>query len=207
MTKEQEILLAAEEEFFKKGYDAASTAVIAQSAGVTHAMVNYYYRSKRQLFVKVLENCLAELLDKIKLLMSADGDFVELASSSATVLFDSFLSRRRLPFLLLDLARTHPEFLSQYREAFAGSLETALKRHEAYLESQIDEGKVSDCTVADILDTVVTFAASPFLHLPMLENVLGLSENRIEDYLSSHRAEMVRIIRSRYSARHDRQAE
>ena len=33
MTKEQEILSAASEEFFEKGYDGTSTAVIAQDEG------------------------------------------------------------------------------------------------------------------------------------------------------------------------------
>ena len=49
MTKEEEILKAAEEEFFKNGYDATSTATIARNTGVTHAMVNYYFRTKERL--------------------------------------------------------------------------------------------------------------------------------------------------------------
>lgn len=133
MTKEQEILLAAEDEFLRSGYDAASTAVIAKAAGVTHAMVNYYFRSKEQLFIKVLDGCVDELLEKIRLLMKSDGDFIELASESAATLFDSFLAKRRLPFLLLDVARTHPEFLENYRETFRTACEASVRRHSAYL--------------------------------------------------------------------------
>ncbi|MDE5559751.1 MAG: TetR/AcrR family transcriptional regulator, partial [Bacteroidales bacterium] len=36
-TKEQAILLAAEQEFMTKGYDGARTTSIAEAAGVTHA--------------------------------------------------------------------------------------------------------------------------------------------------------------------------
>lgn len=49
-TKEQEILKAAEQEFLTKGYDGARTTSIAQAAGVTHAMLHYYFRTKEQLF-------------------------------------------------------------------------------------------------------------------------------------------------------------
>ncbi len=198
MTKEQEILLAAEEEFLRSGYDATSTAVIAKIAGVTHAMVNYYYRSKEQLFVKVLDNCLQELLEKVKSQMRSDGDFVELAVESANVLFDCFMAKRRLPFLLLDVARTHPAFLEHYREMVKNLCEDSLKRHSAFLKQQIQQGKVTECTVKNIFDTVISFAMAPYLNYPMMENVLGLSEEEIEAYLQEHRMEMGRIIRARY---------
>lgn len=199
MNKEQEILLAAEKEFLRCGYDATSTAVIAKNAGVTHAMVNYYYRSKEQLFVKVLEGCLQELLERVKLQMRADGDFVELAVGSADVLFDCFLAKRRLPFLLLDLARTHPEFLDRYRETFRTVCGESLKRHAAYLEQQISLGRVAGCKVSDVFDTVISLASAPFLFSPMLENVFGLSAEGVESVMEAHRTEMIRIIRARYS--------
>lgn len=201
MTKEQEILLAAEGEFLKNGYDATSTAAIAKTAGVTHAMVNYYYRTKEQLFMKVLDGSTYELLEKIKLLMKADGDFVELAANTAATLYDTFLAKRRLPFLLLDIARTHPEFLSHYRESVGTVCAESIKRHSAYLGQQISEGKVAECTVNEVFDTVISLAIVPFLNFPMLENVLGMPEERIEAYLLSHREEMLRIIRARYSGK------
>jgi AcrR family transcriptional regulator len=199
MTKEQQILLAAEEEFLKNGYDATSTAVIARKVGVTHAMVNYYYRNKKQLFLKVLDVCTVELLEKIKVLMRVDGNFVELAANTAAILFDSFLAKRRLPFLLLDVARTHPEFLEHYREVVGTVCAESIKRHSVYLEQQILEGKVADCTINDVFNTVMSLALAPFLNAPMLENVLGMSEEEIEAYLKAHRTEMLKIIYARYS--------
>ena len=44
-TTEEKILAAAEKEFLKKGFDAARTTSIAKDAGVTHAMLHYYFRS------------------------------------------------------------------------------------------------------------------------------------------------------------------
>ena len=48
--KEQQILAAAEQEFLTKGFDGARTTTIAKAAGVTHAMLHYYFRTKEQLF-------------------------------------------------------------------------------------------------------------------------------------------------------------
>ena len=44
---EQAILAAAKQEFLLKGYDGARTTSIAEKAGVTHAMLHYYFRTKR----------------------------------------------------------------------------------------------------------------------------------------------------------------
>ena len=46
-TKEQAILAAAEQEFLAKGFDGARTTSIAAAAGVTHAMLHYYFRTMK----------------------------------------------------------------------------------------------------------------------------------------------------------------
>ena len=53
--KESEILAAAEQEFIAKGYDGARTTSIAQAAGVTHALLHYYFRTKEQLFERIVD--------------------------------------------------------------------------------------------------------------------------------------------------------
>ena len=84
MTKEQEILLAASEEFFEKGYDGTSTAVIARKAGVTHAMVNYYFRTKEQLFLKILDDMVYDFVQGLKPIMHGEGDFLRTSSTAWT---------------------------------------------------------------------------------------------------------------------------
>ena len=57
--KEQEILEAAEREFIAKGFAGARTTSIAEAAGVTHAMLHYYFRTKEQLFERILDEKMA----------------------------------------------------------------------------------------------------------------------------------------------------
>ncbi|MDE6437650.1 MAG: TetR/AcrR family transcriptional regulator, partial [Muribaculaceae bacterium] len=61
MTTEQKILAAAEQEFLDKGFSGARTTAIAQAAGVTHAMLHYYFRSKDKLFEKIITDKMSEL--------------------------------------------------------------------------------------------------------------------------------------------------
>ena len=59
--KEQLILEAAESEFAAKGYDGARTTSIAKAAGVTHAMLHYYFRTKELLFERIIDKKISEI--------------------------------------------------------------------------------------------------------------------------------------------------
>lgn len=200
MTKEEEILKAAEEEFFRNGYDASSTAIIAKRAGVTHAMVNYYFRTKERLFVQILDNHVYELLRSLKPLMQDSGNLVEVSVSAAVMIFDKLNEDRRFPFLLSDISRTHPDFLLRYKETFDTVCMDSIKMHSQRLEKSIQEGLSAECTMKDIYNTVLALATAPFLVLPALENVAGFTSEEIDSYLKARKEEMVRILLARYSA-------
>jgi len=199
MTKEEEILLAAEEEFFKSGYDGASTAVIAKAAGVTHAMVNYYFRTKEKLFITILDNHVYSFLSDLKPIMNSEGDFLDVITNTALVIFDRMNADRKFPFILQDIARTHPEFFKKYHDSFTSTCMDSIGRHAARLEECIARGLVAPCTMPDIYDTVFTLSTTPFLNLPLLQLIGGRSPSGIDSYLSHRRDEMVRIIRARFS--------
>lgn len=198
MTKEEEIIMAAEDEFFSNGYDACSTATIAKRAGVTHAMVNYYFRSKEKLFMQILDRHVQDLLLALKPLMQTDGNVGTVALSAACVIFDKMNEDRRFPFLLSDISRTHPDFLLRYREAFDTVCRDSMKMHSIRLENCISKGVVRECTMGDIYSTVLTLATAPFMTIPMLKNVAGMTDSGIDEWLEGRKTEMTKILRSRF---------
>lgn len=199
MTKEEEILAAAENEFFRNGFDATSTATIARRAGVTHAMVNYYYRTKEHLFVKIIDTHIQEFLRSLKQVMLAEGDFVRVVVGAATALFDKIREDRKFPFIILDISRTHPEFLGRYRETVQTICRESIERHAQRLAEQIHAGKVADCTMEGIFETVLDLASAPFLKLPFLEEIAGYDTAQTDRYLDSRREDMVTTIKRKYA--------
>ena len=67
---EAAILKAAETLFKEKGFKGTTTTLIAGQAGVTHAMLHYYFRTKEQIFTKVLDGYIKEMHDNFKQSMS-----------------------------------------------------------------------------------------------------------------------------------------
>lgn len=201
MTKEAEILAAAEDEFFRNGFDATSTATIARRAGVTHAMVNYYFRTKEQLFVKIIDIHIQGFLDSLKKVMLAEGDFMEVVVGAATALFDKIREDRKFPFILLDISRTHPEFLLRYRETVETICRESIERHAQRLAEQIRAGKVAKCSMESLFDTVLDLAAAPFLKIPFLEQIAGFDAERIDRYLLSRREDLVTTLQRKYATK------
>lgn len=199
MTKEQEILAVAEDEFYHNGYLATSMVTVARRAGVTHAMVNYYYRSKEQLFLKILDSHTYSFLENLRPVMKEDGGFIQTLIDVAGYVFDTLNADRMFPSLILDVIRTAPEMLERYRtsaEAFAAD---TIGRHSVRLKKEIEAGRIVETTMPEILENILMLTASPFLMIPTLENVCQLDSKEIDDYLSRRKSEITRIIRSRYS--------
>ena len=65
MNKKEEILKVASREFAKYGYKGVSLENIAKKSKVTKAAIYYYFKSKLELFEKVLLPKIEELIDEI----------------------------------------------------------------------------------------------------------------------------------------------
>lgn len=64
--KKLNILDAAENLFSRNGFDATSTRDIADKAGVNVAMISYYFGSKENLLLAIIERFSTEILSELK---------------------------------------------------------------------------------------------------------------------------------------------
>lgn len=194
MTIEEKIHAAAEEEFYRSGFDASSTARIAKSVGVTHAMVNYYFRSKEQLFLKILDNHVEKAVAVLREVMREHCELMDTLVKATSALYDLFNQDRSFPFLLLDASRSHPEYLARYRDSLMESAKGILEGHARRLGQSVPDGNVTG-----MFETVLSLSYTPFLHVPFLKNVAGYSEEQVDDYIMRRKEEMLILIKKRYS--------
>ncbi|MFH1263992.1 MAG: TetR/AcrR family transcriptional regulator [Pseudomonadota bacterium] len=57
---------AAAELFAEYGFDGTTTEMIARRAGVNKALINYYYRSKKELHLEIVETMLSSLREPLE---------------------------------------------------------------------------------------------------------------------------------------------
>lgn len=72
LASEQKIKEAAKRVFLEKGYEGAKIRQIADEAGVNLAMVNYYFRSKDELFKSIYQETFREFLGRMAVLLNEE---------------------------------------------------------------------------------------------------------------------------------------
>jgi TetR/AcrR family transcriptional regulator len=89
------ILAAAESEFARHGLAGARTDAIAAAAGVNHALLYYYFKSKEHLYRAVLEDHFAGFNDRALEVLAGPGPAREVLLNYVSLHFDFISARHR----------------------------------------------------------------------------------------------------------------
>ena len=162
---------SARELFARQGFEAVSLRQVAEAAGVTPAMVHYYFGGKQGLWLAVLEDYLEEALGS----MLAARAEIEGPGGLAVYLtrHAELLGRQPwvAPLLFREVvlgggpsAEFVRRFPAQLRDMLRGAIAKARSRNE--LAADLD----TDLLVLSLLSAAVF----PFLLRPMIEKVIGV---------------------------------
>lgn len=195
---EQAIMTAAENLFLENGYNQTTTTMIAREAGVTHAMLHYYFRTKEHIFIKVVDKYMDELLASFQPLMRKQAPFWDTLETGISAHFDFLVRNPRLPAFLYDTVRFNPELIESWKGRIMGVLRGIVLFHGELIRKEMDEGRIRRVDPEQLILDIVLLNISPFLLLPAAANVIdGLDSKRLGELLEARKAENIAIIRSR----------
>ncbi|MBR5434660.1 MAG: TetR/AcrR family transcriptional regulator [Bacteroidales bacterium] len=197
--KEKMILEAAEDEFLTKGFDGARTVSIAQKAGVTHAMLHYYYRSKEQLFKTVLENKFYALFSIIKSSFEkSEKPVAERIKEIISIHFDFLEKNRRLPLFLLNEMGKSPETFSEtIGRKFPSAHQTLFTPLVKDIQTAVSNGEIREIDPFTLIFDIISLNFFPFVALQAMEafqQVVPFDENQ---FLENRKNENITLICSR----------
>lgn len=171
---ESEILKAAEQEFMLRGFDGAKTAAIARAAGVTHAMLHYYFRTKEQLFERILS-------DKMSLM--GQSVFMALGDPSLPLLerikdgiirhFEFLEANPLLPRFIVNEIFSRPERYDLMRENIAKVSNRILTVLQQELDHLYELGEIVQVDARMLLLDVISLNVFPFIAYPVIEPIFG----------------------------------
>ena len=177
------ILGVAEDRFAEQGYAATSVREIADSAGVTPAMVHYYFGNKGALLQAVLEKALEPLALAIENMKSAQSVAPE---EITRTLMATVAGHPKLPFLVVrEVMLPGGVMQGHFAKHLAPRLGGALP---ALLEREQQAGRVrNDIPPAAGAMVLMALAMFPFIVRPVAEQVLGLGlEGRALEEFRDH---------------------
>lgn len=104
------VLVAAEDLFSERGFDATPLSAIGERAGIQGSAILYHYATKRDLYEAVLNRMFTPMLDEVNRELRGDGTLPERLGSITAAMVRFAAGRPAAARLVL-------------REAFAGSTE------------------------------------------------------------------------------------
>ncbi len=195
--KEQQILEAAEREFLKKGYDGARTTSIAKEAGVTHAMLHYYFRSKEQLFERFVDKKMDEIIPLMTHLFgNGDHPLVKRIEEAISVHFDFVMSNPDLPRFLINEVLPYKERCNLYYSKVEKFLYLFNNLQKEVNEASA-RGEVEQFNVLLLFQSVLSLNVFPSIMANMIENLSVNNGLLVKDILAQRKAENIELIMRR----------
>lgn len=194
--KEQDILIAAEEEFLTKGYDGARTTSIAQKAGVTHAMLHYYFRTKEQLFERIIEHKLSTVgMSMASVIADTSLPIVDRIIHGAGVHFDIASKDPKLPAFIIHEILSNPERSTVIREKVKWITLNVHQNLQAQLDMAANRGEIRKIDAAELLLDIISLNVFSILIYPFMSQVADGFLPNYEDFKAKRKAEIADTIR------------
>lgn len=171
---EQLILKAAEREFLTKGFAGARTISIAEAAGVTHAMLHYYFRTKAKLFDRVLG-------EKIRLLKEslfssfdyADASLEEIIKKIVERHLNFIASNPELPRFLIEEIYNDQERSSIFIEQLSKYAPLIIGAIQSKIDEAAAEGKCRKVDARMLMLDIASLNIFSFMAAPVVKAALG----------------------------------
>ena len=195
---ESRILQAAEEEFLMKGLEGARTTAIAERAGVTHAMLHYYFRTKNMLFERIIEEKMRNAGNIMQaVFVLGDMPLMERVKRGVEQHFDFIAANPNLPRFVIQEIYSHPE----RHEIMRSQVLTITKDWLCDLQRHIDESAATKATewidARMLLLDIVSLNLFAFIGYPFVSLMFdGLVTDK-KVFFEKRKAENVELIMRR----------
>lgn len=127
--------------FFRKGFLNATTAEIAEAAGIAHGTLFLHFSSKELLIIEILDQVLEKVSRQIEIQLSSSLDFKQMLSS-----YLDFLEQEEDMFVIL--ARELPYYSDELRRKIVFRQSIIRGHMHRVISEGIASGKLIDCNPA-----------------------------------------------------------
>lgn len=171
---EKRILAAARQEFIAKGLGGARMQAVATSAGVNKALLHYYYRSKENLYQKVLEDTIGAVWGSIaKEFRNQDPaqGLEPLLRTAVSTYVRVLAANPEFPlFMFRELANASPALAASLPAVVRGFHDVPTTLIKA-LQEEIRAGRIKPIPPIHFFMNMMGMTVSTFLIMPMVQRL------------------------------------
>lgn len=194
LSREQEILAAAEKLFMERGYALTSTTEIANLAGCNQALVHYYFRTKEQLFLIIFRDKFKSMFDALTQVAMSDRPITDILIEIAGKHFDFIRSHQQMPFLVINEIVTQPDRIEELFSHLSGGLVERVQNVRRKFEQAKQSGEIRQVEFSDLVVTMVSLNGAIFIGKPIVMRLMGMDDPAWNAFLDKRREENIRTI-------------
>ncbi len=175
---ELKIIESAERLFYQKGKAGTSMQDIADDAGINRTLLNYYYRSKDQLFEAVFKNALSSFIPNVAALLQSDIPFSEYVQLLIEMVIDAMLEKPQIPIFVLQELTSNPDRVPDIIRELGIDADLAVEK----MKSEDSPGTGNILDPRQVIMNVLSLCIFPFAARPVVTEILfnGNDEAYIE---------------------------
>lgn len=197
MKSDSKILAAATKEFIKNGYSGARMQEIADKAGLNKALLHYYYKTKEQLYGKVLEIEFARMIEGIISALENEGDFGTWLKGVIHQYLQEISSRPHFSrFMLWELNSNKKRLPELFAKAISGkgySTNPILGK----VQEKLNSAGLTEINPVHFLLNLMSLCLFPSLAMPILEKVIGFND-KSSTFFQQREEEIYRLMINGY---------
>lgn len=192
---EERILEAAVQEFMTKGYAGARTTAIAEAAGVTHAMLHYYFRTKDKLFDRIIESKIGTLRD---IMLASLGDptipLFDKIKSAIENHQDFIAANPELPRFMINEVLSRPDRMPKVIEQLKHHTPLVVQSLQRQIDEYADRGLCRRVDAGMLMLDIVSLNIFPFSAKPMVNALLGGMMENSQAFVEARKKENLETI-------------
>lgn len=159
---EEKIIASAEKLFYQKGKAGTSMQDIADDAGINRTLLNYYFRSKDQLFEAVFRKAMGRFVPNLAAMLNSDISFEEYIPALVETVIDTMIENPQIPIFVLQELSSNRERMPQIMKEMGINPAFALKKMEEERVIKVTGGMDPRQVILNLLSLCIfPFAAKP----------------------------------------------
>jgi AcrR family transcriptional regulator len=191
---EQAIIDVAERLFLEKGFSMTSTTEIAKEVGCNQALVNYYFRTKDNLFEAIFEKKVNLF---IAIFFKEKNDNIPFKSKVKLIIethFEVLKANPKIPFLFFNEITTNPKRIEKLKQKGLKLPSSMFLEMEKELKNEIAKGNIRNISSTDLMISIFSLNAMLFIGSPIIKVIGKFTDEEYNKLIEHRKKENVHII-------------
>ncbi len=169
---EEKIIGAARKLFMQKGFEGTKTRDIANEAGINLALLNYYFRSKENLFEIIMKENMGQFMQVISEIVNNEKTSIEAKIEELVNNYITMLMRLPdMPLFVMNNLKNNPERI-EMTQKFMGS------HFMKQVQQAIKSGEIAPMNPMNMMLNIVGLTIFPFVARPMFQSASGINQEQ-----------------------------